>query len=149
MAIIKEARITVSSIIENLDDAGLAHGDIERTSCECSGYYNYSDGRVEITYSEQTDGGEVTTTVAREGDAVRVVRHGAIESDMLFTKGVAHTSEYAIPPYRFDCSVMTRRIRDSLDECGGGLDLLYNMSIGGADKAVRMKIWISTDTDRA
>ncbi len=149
MAIIKEARIEVSSIIENLDDAGLAHGDIERTSSECSGYYNYSDGRVEITYSESTDGGEVTTAVIRDGETVRVVRHGAIESDMLFVKGLTHASEYSIPPYKFDCSVVTRRIRDSLDECGGGLDLLYNMSIGGADKAVRMKIWISTDTDRA
>lgn len=149
MAIIKEARIEVSSIIENLDDAGLAHGDIERTTSECCGYYNYVDGRVEITYCERTDGGEVTTIVTVNGDAVRVVRHGAIESDMIFTRGNTHTSEYSIPPYRFECSVTTRRIRSSLDESGGGLDLLYNMNIGGADKAVRMKIWISTDISRA
>ena len=149
MKTIKEALVKVSSIIENLDDAGLAHGDIERTENEISGYYSYSADKVEITYAEKTDGGTVTTYVTRVGETVTVMRRGAIESEMRFTEGTVHASEYAIPPYKFDCEVKTRRIRDRLDSDGGGLDLLYNMKIGGADKAVRMKIWISTDSDKA
>ena len=149
MATIKEALIRVSSIIENLDDAGLAHGDIERTEASASGYYTYGGERVEITYAEKTEGGTLTTCVVRDGASVTVTRRGAIESEMRFEEGVVHASEYAMPPYRFDCEIKTRKIRDRLEEDGGGLDLLYNMKIGGADKAVRMKIWISTDSDRA
>ena len=144
MAIIREAEIVITSIIENVGDK-----DIERSETKCIGYYNYAGDSLEITYAERTDGGEVTSIITRRGNEITVARHGAIESRMRFVTGETHESVYSIPPYAFDASVYTKRIRDSLDADGGELVLLYNMKIGGAEKAVRMKIWISTNSEQA
>ena len=69
-----------------------------------------------------------------------------LESSFLFEEGAVHTSLYKVPPYTFDAEIRTRKIRSALSEQGGTLELIYNMKIGGAVRATRMKIWISTNS---
>ena len=80
---------------------------------------------------------------------MRVKRSGAIESDLYFKEGESHSSIYSVPPYKFDATGRARRIRTELNDCGGRIDLLYNMKIGGAEKSARMKIWISKALNQA
>ena len=135
----------IESVIENLNSSGLVDGEAERNVNECEGFLRYSDGEAVITYSESGESGSVTSEIKYKDGEATVKRSGAIDSELYFKEGVTHRSIYSVVPYKFDAEVHTRRIRASLGECGGTLDLFYNMKIGGADKSARMKIWIQAN----
>ena len=136
-------KIKIESIIENLDSSGLIDGDAEKSVSEAMGIYRFYDGEAFINFSEQTEGGKARTEIKCLGGTVTVRRDGAIESYMHFSEGESHHSVYTIAPYRFDATVTSKRVRIDLNSEGGEIDLVYNMTIGGADKNARMKIWIS------
>ena len=56
---IREAKIKIESVIENVDAAGLPEGDAERNTTEVSGFINYTDEGILLTYSEENDGAVV------------------------------------------------------------------------------------------
>jgi len=140
MAFIKEMKFTVSSVIENLTPAGLPDGEPERTSLTAEGFYKINGDAYEITYTEMTEGGKVISTIIIDGKGVRVIRRGAVDSEMVFIEGESHSSVYTVSPYSFDTTVSCRKIRSALGKDGGRLDIFYGMNIGGADKSVRMRI---------
>ena len=142
MPTFREVTIRIESRIEELDAAGLSMGEPEITSSRAVGYLRFGEGDTVLTYTESCEGGRVSTEITVSADTVTVARSGAIESVLRFREGEEHSSLYAIPPYKFDVKVLCRRMRCDLTDTGGTIDVLYNMSIGGADKAVRMKIWM-------
>ena len=149
MKTITEKRIKILSVIENLDRSGLAEGEAEKNESELDGFYHFSDGEIKISYSEVGESGAVETLVSVGENCVTVRRSGAILSEFYFKEGESHASVYKIPPYSFDAVVTARKIRKSLDKDGGVLELFYNMSIGGACKSARMKIWICQASNQA
>ncbi len=140
MAIIKEKRIKISSVIENLTADGFVDGETEKTEINSEGFLKISDGKFEISYIEMTEGGRVISDIVIKDAAVSVKRRGAVESDMHFEAGVCHKSLYTVAPYSFDTEVATRKIRNKMTRDGGKVDIFYNMRIGGADKSVKMTI---------
>ena len=143
MTTIREARIGVFSVIENLDSAGLTDGEPEKNESSFTGYLHVFDDAVLITYTETQDSATVTSEIKCEGNRVRVLRRGAIVSDMLFTEGEAHKSVYTVAPYSFDAEVTAKKVRCEIGKDGGKLHILYNMRIGGADKKCRMTITVN------
>ena len=139
---IQEIKLKIESVIENIGASGFPDGDAERTVTETDGFIHYTDDGVLMTYSEHTDGGDVFSDISYADGEVIVKRRGAIISEMRFKEGAEHSSLYEIPPYKFDATVKTRRIRAEFSEEGGNISLFYNMKIGGAEKNARMKIWI-------
>ena len=140
MAIIKEMKFYISSSIDNLTKEGLADGEPERNDITVEGFYKISDEGYEITYSEMTEGGKVVSDIVITASSVTVKRRGAVDSEMVFSEGLLHKSLYTVSPYSFDAEVLTKRIRNGLTKDGGRIDIFYNMKIGGADKAVKMRI---------
>ncbi len=140
MAIIKEMKFYISSSIDNLTKEGLADGEPERNDITVEGFYKISDEGYEITYSEMTEGGKVVSDIIITASSVTVKRRGAVDSEMVFSEGLLHKSLYTVSPYSFDAEVLTKRIRNGLTKDGGRIDIFYNMKIGGADKAVKMRI---------
>ncbi len=140
---IDKVKLKIESTIEDLNEAGLPEGDIERDAIEADGFYRYDGGNIHLSYSEEREGGRIRTEIISAGGSLRVIRSGAVESNMYFSEGESHSSVYTITPYSLDADVHTRRIRMELNEEGGKIDLLYNIKIGGADRSARMKIWIS------
>lgn len=139
---ISKVKVKIESSIDNLDSAGLPEGDTEKNFTEAEGFFKYSENEAVLTYAEENEGGRAESEIIIANGCVRVKRKGAIESDMYFKEGETSLSIYSVPPYKFDMSVFAKRVRISLDENGGKIDLLYNMKIGGAEKSARMKIWI-------
>ena len=130
----------ISSTIDNLTPAGLTDGEPERNDISVEGFYKISDEGYEITYSEQTEGGRIVSDIIITESSVTVKRRGAVDSEMVFSEGLLHKSLYTVSPYSFDAEVLTKRIRNGLTKDGGRIDIFYNMKIGGADKAVKMRI---------
>ena len=140
MAIIKEKKFIISSVIENLLSSDLSDGESEKTEISPEGFLKISDEEIVITYSEMTEGGKVISDITVKDGSVRVKRVGAVVSDMYFEEGLVHKSLYTVAPYSFDAEILTKKIRNNLTRDGGRLDIFYNMKIGGADKYVKMRI---------
>ena len=136
----KNARITLRSVIDNLSETGLPVDDREVSESTADGTLTVGARGAIISFSELTEGGEVKTKLELTGDSVRVLRHGAIESSMLFSEGISHSSVYGAPPYSFDVRILTKKLRGGIGECGGELNIFYDMEIGGAKKSVKMTI---------
>lgn len=140
MAYIYDFEYTVHSVIDNLNEVGLPDGEPEISITTVKGFLKRTDDALLITYSEQTDGGKVLTDIEISGDSVSLKRRGSVVFDVTFREGETVSTVYSVPPYSFDCTVRTRRIRNSITKDGGELTLLYSMNIGGQEKNVRMKI---------
>ena len=144
MPVINEVELIIQSVIENLDSAGLPEGDSEKNTSDAKGILSIFDDESVLNYSEKGEGGETFTEIRISSDSVTVKRSGSVESEFYFKEGEEHHSVYSVPPYKFDATIRTRRIRKEINALGGSLDLIYNMRIGGADKSARMRIWIKT-----
>lgn len=132
--------LTVNSVIDNLSDAGLPDGDPEINIFTTDGTLSVFDTGYLLRFTEVQEGGEAHTSLYITADNVRLVKSGAITSEMRFSDGEIFNTLYCVGPYSFDMTVRTKKIRNSLTEDGGELQLIYSMNVGGQEKNVRMKI---------
>ena len=132
--------LTVNSVIDNLDDAGLPDGDPEINIFTTNGLLVTGERGQRLTFTEESEGQITTSALYINDEKVILKKRGGVESDMTFCEGGESVSIYRIGPYAFDMTVKTKKIRNSLTEDGGELVLLYSMNVGGQEKNVRMKI---------
>ena len=144
---LKRMKLKVLSSIQNLDEFGLADGDVEVTeeSEICS--YRTDGEMVSVSYKILTEGGAVSTSYRLAGDALTVTRSGAINSVMVFKTGETHSSVYEIPPFKFDMTVTAKRLAHNMTHLGGDIELLYEMNIGEAIKLCKMKITVCEENE--
>ena len=140
MKTIRPVSVTVSSVIDNIED-GMPVGEQERTVITAEGSLTNLDGTLTIRYAEDGEGGQHTdcTLIYRDG-AVALSRRGSVCVDLMFEVEETCTAVYSVPPYKFDMTVTAKKIRSNLTDRGGELQLIYDMNIGGQDKRVRMYI---------
>ena len=132
--------LTVNSVIDNLDDAGLPDGDPEINIFTTNGTLMHSERGMKLVFTETNESDVTTSTLYVTKNGIRLIKHGAINADMHFSEGVVEKTLYQVGPYSFDMSIFTKKIRCELDENGGDLRLFYSMNVGGQEKNVRMKI---------
>ncbi len=135
-----DKKFRIYSVIENLTDSGLCEGEAEKTEITPVGSISADGEEIKIEYSEDTEGGRVDSEIIIAPTLIKVIRRGAVVSEMHFAEGLSHRSLYGVPPYSFDTEVYTRRVRGSMTVCGGRVDIFYTMKIGGQNKSVRMRI---------
>lgn len=148
MAFIYDAEIRIHSVIDELDDAGIATGEPEVSINTLPGFLKYdrTNGDITLSYVEyQEDDRVITDVLVRDGE-ITLTRRGALVSDMIFREGERTSSLYSVGPYSFDMVLDTKRIRSSLTKDGGELALIYSMNVGGAEKAARMKLRVTLKT---
>lgn len=133
-------KLTVNSVIENLDDTGMPEGEPEINIFTTDGTLSVTDEGYLLSFSESEDGEEAHTDLYISEERVRLLKSGSITSEMLFSEGEIFNTLYRVGPYSFDMAVRTKKIRNSLTETGGELQLIYSMNVGGQEKNVRMKI---------
>lgn len=90
-----------------------------------------SRGGLTISYQEsELTGLEGTTTKLHiDGGRVTLLREGSINSQMVFEEGMRHLSMYETPYGALSIGVNTRRMRSTLDEAGGDLEIDYAIEI--------------------
>lgn len=140
MAFIYEFEYKVHSVIDNLSDDGLPYGEPEISISTLDGFMKIVDDEIIINYAETVEGDKVFTELRVEDDTVTLVRHGALESKLVFCVGEPYKTVYTAAGYSFDMLLTTKKIRSNLTKSGGELQLIYTMTVGGAAKSARMKI---------
>ena len=132
--------LTVNSVIDNLSESGLPDGEPEINIFTTEGALTPVEGGYLLTFTEEQDGGTAKTELYVCQDSVRLVKSGAITSEMHFSEGEIFKTLYCVGPYSFDMIVRTKKIRNTVGNEGGELQLIYTMNVGGQEKNVRMKI---------
>lgn len=89
------------------------------------------EGGLRLSYQEsELTGLEGTTTTFEIRDPrVILTRTGRVNSQMVFEEGKQHTSLYETPFGELAVDIQTSRLRHSLTERGGLLDLRYSISV--------------------
>ena len=140
---LKKAKLSISSYIENLDTFGLAEGEAESSTESVVSSFLAQENEYRMSYSQDTEGGKLFTDIkVSENGEVTVARRGAIESVLLFQDSKEFNTVYTVPPYKFDMQVKTLRLKTDLSTSGGAVEILYLMTVGGASKKCRMQIGI-------
>ena len=133
-----DVKIKICSTVEELNEKGLVESS-DRTDATHSADLATRDGIVRIEYTEKTESGDLKTVLTARDERVTLIRHGAIESEFLFEVGLTHKSIYRMPPYAFDTEVRAVKITNDLNK-RGTLSLLYYMTLGGAEKRIKMTL---------
>ena len=89
-----------------------------------AGGYTVSYQETELTGLE----GTVTRLHIKDGQ-VTLLREGSINSQMVFEEGRRHLSMYETPYGALSIGVSTRRMRSTLGEAGGELEIDYAIEI--------------------
>ena len=132
---------TINSVIDNLDDFGAPTSEPEISSTTANGEITLECGTVTMFYKEKNEAVVTSTKIEiKEDGSVMLRRMGGIVSDMLFIEGKETKTLYQIPPYKFDMTLTTKKIRSNLSSECGELQLIYSMNVGGGQKNARMKI---------
>lgn len=89
------------------------------------------EGGLLLSYQETalTDLEGTTTTFEVRGPQVILSRTGSVNSQMVFEEGKQHTSLYETPFGELAIDIQTSRLRHSLTEQGGLMDLRYSISV--------------------
>lgn len=84
-----------------------------------------------IAYQEtELTGLEGTTTKLRiEGPRVTLLRQGSVNSQMICEVGRKHLSMYETPYGALAVGIETRRLKNTVDEAGGDLEIDYAIEI--------------------
>ena len=89
-----------------------------------AGGYIVSYAETELTGLEGT-----TTRLHVDGGRVTLLREGSINSQMVFEEGRRHLSMYETPYGALSIGVNTKRMRSTLGEAGGDLEIDYAIEI--------------------
>ena len=89
------------------------------------------EGGLLLSYQETALTGleGTTTTFEVRGPQVILSRTGSVNSQMVFEEGKQHTSLYETPFGELAIDIQTSRLRHSLTEQGGLMDLRYSISV--------------------
>jgi len=88
-----------------------------------------------ITYSESdpdTSAETSTTVTTAPNGLVTVVRHGDIESEMIFEQGRKHVFHYDTLEGSMTLGISAKKVGVSLDDAGGRIDIEYAIEIENA-----------------
>lgn len=96
-------------------------GTLKRDS---RGGYTISYRESELTGLEGT-----TTRLHIDGGRVTLLREGSTNSQMVFEEGRRHLSMYETPYGALSIGVNTKRMRSTVDEAGGDLEIDYAIEI--------------------
>lgn len=70
-----------------------------------------------------------TTTFEVKGPQVILTRTGSVNSQMIFEEGQQHTSLYETPFGELSVDIQTSRLRHTLTERGGLLEIRYSIAV--------------------
>ena len=109
-----------------------AEGSPEEMELVTSGTLKHNgQGGYTVSYQETELTGLQGTTIRLhiDGGRVTLLREGNINSQMVFEEGRRHLSMYETPYGALSIGVNTRRMRSTLDEAGGDLEIDYAIEI--------------------
>ncbi|MBQ7362840.1 MAG: DUF1934 domain-containing protein [Clostridia bacterium] len=133
-------KLTIHSVIDNLNDSGLPDGEPEINIVTLDADVKVNGGTLYLRYTEEAEGAVTRTLITAHESGIRLSKRGAVEWETNFIAGEESRTLYKIPPYTFDADIRTSRAEWTTQGDGHILRLIYSMNIGGAEKSVKIKM---------
>lgn len=134
----REVEIKIHSIIENLDDTGLATEEVERENITARGTFKYGITGGTLEYDEERDGTKVHSILDVRGGKATLTKTGDINCVFSFISGEDTTSLYKTGAFAFDVKINTKRLKYDATPTSCAIRLIYSMNIGGQEKRVNL-----------
>ena len=113
--------------------------------------FSEENGRVTVSYDDSEilelpdTLTQITFTRADPG-MITIVRSGGLSSMIIVEEGKRHTGEYRLGPYSIPVSFYGRRVRNTVGDGEGTLELEYAVEMSGNDTQItKMQITLSKD----
>ncbi len=122
-----------SKVIVKVVSKTISDGEEEKIELMTPGKF-YKKGEAYFVVYEETEisGMEGTTTTLKiESDQLRIIRFGTTSSNLIFKKGIKHSSMYKTVYGIFEVIVEPSSIDIDVDENGGKIEIDYNLRAGG------------------
>lgn len=139
----REVEIKISSVIENLDEAGLATEDTEREDITARGTFDYRLTGGTLEYDEEQNGARVHSTLTVKDGRATLTKTGDINCNFSFVSGEQTVSLYRTGAFSFDVKINTKRIQYDATPNACAIRLIYSMNIGGQEKKVNLVLQAS------
>lgn len=134
----REVEIKIHSIIENLDDAGLATENVERENTTARGSFDYRLTGGTLEYDEESGGAKVHSILEVSGGRATLTKTGDINCKFSFISGEDTTALYTTGAFSFDVKINTKRLKYDATPASCSIRLIYSMNIGGQEKRVNL-----------
>ena len=145
MELCYRGNIKICSTIDNLDECGLVESSEKNEQSFPAESTEWADGHTTISYREVDGENAADALITVTPDTVTVKREGAISSEFIFRVGFTQKTLYSIPPFSFDAEIAAKKIRGQINGGEGELTIIYDMTVGGAKKSIRMKITLTKE----
>jgi uncharacterized beta-barrel protein YwiB (DUF1934 family) len=97
-----------------------------------------------LRYEEpDADQGAITATIKFTQDQIKLMRRGAVESDMTFEQNVTHSGFYSTPLIRMELETVTTEIQVELTEGIGKLVWSYLLNSQDSSSLRRVTVLLS------
>ena len=105
--------------------------DPDATELMTEGTMALTEDGIVLSYEESTLTGMegTTTTFEVKGPRVTLIRSGTVNSQMVFEEGRRHLSMYETPYGSLSIGINTRRMKNTMGEGGGDLEIDYAIEI--------------------
>ncbi len=112
----------------------LPDGTQERTEQSTEGLLRREEGAWVLAWweGEESGLGDTRSTLRLEGDRAELLRTGQFRSRMVFRVDKPHSTGYQTPYGTLPLTVLAHRVRWTLEETGGMVELTYDMELDGA-----------------
>lgn len=124
------------------------------TELVTEGKYNFSGGRITVTYDE-SELLDVPGTVSQitfrkdEPGLVAIVRSGGLSSMFVLEEGRRHTCEYNAGFMKIPMCFYAKRVKNTVSKGRGTIELDYTVELNGAEtQRTKMKITVGLDSGR-
>jgi len=107
-----------------------------------------------LVYEEEAEGERIRTTLRLDGEGLKLVRHGAIESEQTFAAGRVTTGTYRLPQGVFELEAETHELRVESGAAGAAAEWprpvkataywRYDLKLGGEPAGnfeIRLSLW--------
>ena len=137
-----------SKVIVKIISKTMVDGEEEKIELMTPGKF-YKKGEAYFVVYEETEisGMEGTTTTLKiESDELRIIRFGTTSSNLVFKKGIKHSSIYKTIYGIFEVNVEPSSMEIDVGESGGKIEIAYNLEAGGMAQStnsmcIEIKAW--------
>lgn len=135
---------TKENAIINVCAKHFQNGDSDNVELITSGSFYQKGNKFYIIYNENEEMGmaDCSVTIVVDGETVIMRRHGGYELKLTYREGESESVVYYMPFGEINMTQTTKKVEHNLDDSGGSMRIVYELSIGGDVQLNKLSITV-------
>ncbi len=122
----------------------IQNGESDNVELITDGSFYMKGNKFYVLYRENEEMGmaDCSVTIVVDGDTVTMRRRGGYELKLTYCEGESESVVYYMPFGEINMTQATKKVSRSLDENGGSIKIIYDLSIAGEVQTNKLDIEI-------